>query len=89
MLSASASVVLLIDMGVCLQASQDAYLELQEPTWGLQGPFAFNIWLSQGNKAGDDMQYVLSSRNPSDGPITDTSIFLPNQVILYGLEPVL
>lgn len=74
-----------------LQASDSAYLDIPAPTWGLQGPFAFNVWLSQSDKAGNGFQYILSSRNPSAGPITDTSVFLPNQVgldcpwILIGL----
>lgn len=71
-----------VSLVALVQASNSAYLDITAPTWGLQGPFAFNVWLSQSDKTGDGFQYVLSSRNPSAGPITDTSVFLPNQVSL-------
>ena len=65
--------------GLPLQASDSSYLDIAAPTWGLQGPFAFNLWVSQADKTGDGFQYILSSRDPSAGQITDTSVFLPNQ----------
>ncbi len=48
---------------------------------GATGPFAFNVGVKQGSRAGAMFQYVISTRSRDLGNVTDDNIFYPNQVL--------
>ena len=66
-----------------LQAADQTSLSIADLSIGQAGPFAMTMWFQQSTNAGADFQYLISGRNPSLPPITNDTVFYPNQVIQH------
>ena len=68
------------ELRVVLQTADDSSVSVMGLPVGAEGGFAMTLWFQQASNQGDTFQYLLSARDASLPPISQTTVFYPDQV---------